>query len=232
MLTYADVCSSRQVAQETAPCYVSTNSLRRMRKRAQTVVKDNWLPRDISLRTKGMALPVKGGVGGSESTRGRTRKGAGAGAAQTPATRGGGGGGGGGAEAKFEKVAEKGEGSNGSDMVVMEQVDQAAASPALMLTLAAAPPPRSPPSPLLTSPDPLNTQNPGAASSEVAAPTSDELSLQQDALKEEVEESGLWPMSSGHVGTETEEGSGSKGIDAEAEGVAAPAIVHDCMLAT
>jgi hypothetical protein len=84
----------------------------------------------------------------------------------------------------------------------------------------------------LTSPDPPNTQNPGAASSEVAAPTSDELSLQQDALKEEVEESGLWPMSSGHVGTETEEGSGSKGIDAEAEGVAAPAIVHDCMLAT
>ena len=81
MLTYAEVCSSRQIAQETAPCYVSTNSLRRMRKRAQTVVKDNWLPRDISLRTKGMALPVnrvKGGVGSSESTRGRTRKGAGA----------------------------------------------------------------------------------------------------------------------------------------------------------
>jgi len=132
----------------------------------------------------------------------------------------------------LDKVPEKGEGSNGSDMVVMEQVDQAAASPALMLTLAAAPPPRSPPSPLLTSPDPLNPLNPGAASSEVAAPTSDELSLQQDALKEEVEESGLWPMSSGHVGTEAEEGSGSKGIDAEAEGVAAPAIVHDCMLAT
>jgi len=39
-----------------------------MRKRAQTVVKDNWLPRDISMRTKGMALPVKGGS--VETTRG------------------------------------------------------------------------------------------------------------------------------------------------------------------
>jgi hypothetical protein len=126
-------------------------------------------------------------------------------------------------------VAEKGEGSNGSDLVVMEHVDQAAASPAL--TLATAPAPRSPLSPSLTSPDPLNPLNPGAASSEVAAPASDELSLQQDALKE-VEESALWPMSSGHVGTEAEEGTVSKGIDAEAEGVASPAIVHDCMLAT
>ena len=48
-----------------------------MRKRAQTVVKDNWLPRDTSMRTKGMALPVKGtGVGsGVESLqRGRALK--------------------------------------------------------------------------------------------------------------------------------------------------------------
>jgi len=55
-------------AAEVPPCFVSTNSLRRMRKRAQTVVKDNWLPRDISMRTKGMALPVKGGS--VETTRG------------------------------------------------------------------------------------------------------------------------------------------------------------------
>ena len=43
-----------------------------MRTRAQTVVKDNWLPRDISMKTKGMALPVKGANG--ESYRGRGNK--------------------------------------------------------------------------------------------------------------------------------------------------------------
>jgi hypothetical protein len=62
-----------QVAAEAwpsqAPCFVSTNSLRRMRKRAQTVVKDNWLPRDVSMRTKGMALPVKGSNGTVATTR-------------------------------------------------------------------------------------------------------------------------------------------------------------------
>jgi hypothetical protein len=63
-----------------APCFVSTNSLRRMRKRAQTVVKDNWLPRDISMRTKGMALPVKGSNGTVATTR-RGQKGSAAAAA-------------------------------------------------------------------------------------------------------------------------------------------------------
>jgi hypothetical protein len=61
-----------------APCFVSTNSLRRMRKRAQTVVKENWLPRDVSMRTKGMALPVNGTV----STTRRGQKGSAAAAAR------------------------------------------------------------------------------------------------------------------------------------------------------
>jgi hypothetical protein len=68
------------------------------------------------------------------------------------------------AEKGVDKVPEKGEGSKGSDIVVMEQLEQAAPSPAL--TLAEAPPPRSPPSLFLTSPDALTS---GAASSEVTA---------------------------------------------------------------
>ena len=96
--TEACVCVSslilrrgRQVAPETSPCFVSTNSLRRMRKRAQTVVKDNWLPRDISMRTKGMALPVKGSNGVLEPTRGRSHnKASAAVAASVPAAAAGG----------------------------------------------------------------------------------------------------------------------------------------------
>jgi hypothetical protein len=57
-----------------APCHVSTNSLRRVRKRAHTVVKENWLPRDTAMRTKGMALPVKGANGALEPVRGRPLK--------------------------------------------------------------------------------------------------------------------------------------------------------------
>ena len=77
----------KQVATETSPCFVSTNSLRRMRKRAQTVVKDNWLPRDISMRTKGMALPVKNSNGTLETTTRRGQKGSASAAAASAASR-------------------------------------------------------------------------------------------------------------------------------------------------
>jgi hypothetical protein len=71
----------------------------------------------------------------------------------------------------LDKVPEKGEGSNGSDIVVTEQMEEQVelAAPSPARTLAAAPPPQSPPSALLTFPDPRNSLNPGAASSEVPA---------------------------------------------------------------
>ena len=58
-----------------------------MRKRAQTVVKDNWLPRDISMRTKGMALPVKNSNGTLETTTRRGQKGSASAAAASAASR-------------------------------------------------------------------------------------------------------------------------------------------------
>eukprot|EP00960_Hanusia_phi_P000139 3863-Hanusia_phi.AAC.1 len=46
-------------SQASSPCEVSTKSLRRMRKRALTIIKDNWVPRDMTWRTKGIALNLK-----------------------------------------------------------------------------------------------------------------------------------------------------------------------------